>query len=214
MRTPWRGRAQRLLALAGLLLAACQAQRIVEQIAVPGTSELVTVQSVTQRSVYLDAVLVGDRLSGRFFFPAAGDCPRLLAAQASVRYRRVGPWGEVSDADGHCEAVGIGGLGWWRDQNKKQRALGKLRKPARFQVVFSDEAYALARGDFPLAGAIYWPNSQDTIALIPRNEACRQPLERGEAAMEYRTNGPEALVLISPDGICEIEGFVQPVGRP
>jgi hypothetical protein len=195
------------------LLAACQGQNIREQIAVPGTSDLVKVQSVVQRSVYLDAVLVGDRMSGRFFFPAAGECLRLLEAQASVTYRRVGAWGEVSDADGHCEAVGIGGLGWWRDQQRKPRALGKMRKPARFQVIYTDEDYALARGDFPLAGAVRWPLSQDTIAVIPRNEACRQPLERGAAAMEYRASGPEALVLISPDGICEIEGFVQPVGR-
>ncbi len=214
MRTEWRGRARLLVGVTGLVLAACQGQRIREQIAIPGTSDLVKVQSVAQRSVYLDAVLVGDRMSGRFFFPASGDCPRLLEAQASVQYRRVGAWGEVSDADGHCEAVGIGGLGWWRDQNRKQRALGKKRKPARFQVIFTDEAYAFARGDFPLAGAVRWPLAQDTIAVIPRSEACRQPLERGEAAMEYRTNGPEALVLISPDGICEIEGFVQPVGRP
>ena len=41
--------AQCLFALLGLLLAACQGQNIREQIVVPGTSELVNVQSVAQR---------------------------------------------------------------------------------------------------------------------------------------------------------------------
>ncbi len=192
-----------------LMLIACQTN-VGRQVAIPGTSSIVEVQSVSLRSTYLDVVLVGDRFTGRLFFLSSEECRRLLVLDTHVSYRRTGPWGEVNDADGHCEAIGIGALAHWRDQNPKQRKLQRARRTARFQVVFTDEEYALARGRFPLAAAIYWPVSDDTIAVIPRSEACSEPLERGEALMEYRANGPEALVLISSLGTCAIEGFVIP----
>ena len=199
---------------ASLALAACQGRSVLEQLALPGSSESVRVDKVEARSVYLDAVLLGDGFSGRFFFPADEPCRRLLVQGAKRSYRRVGDWGEVTDGDEHCAAVGLAGLAHWRDQHPKPRDLARERRPARFQIVYTDKEYALARGRFPLAGAVYWRRGDDTIAVIPRSDACREPLERGEALMEYRTNGSPALQLLSSEGICPIEGFITPSGRP
>ena len=197
-----------------LVLAACQGRSVIQQMKLPGASEPVRVEKVETRSVYLDAVLVGDHFSGRLFFPANDVCKGLLVKGAERSYRRLGDWGEVTDGEGQCPAIGLGGLEYWRDQNPKPRDLAQKRSPARFEVVYTDEDYALARGRFPLASAVYWKRSDDTLALIPRSDACREPLERGEALMKYRTNGSPALELVSSAGVCPIEGLITPSGPP
>ena len=208
-------RARRRAALCLLLpLLACESGPISRPPSVPGTARPVEVQSVVERSEYLDAVLVGESFSGRRFFPRTGDCPRLLVAGEQRQFRNSGPWGRVDDDEGSCNAVGIGALAHWRNQHRTPRNLSNRRAPARFRVVFTDQEYALARGRFPLATAVFWSMVQDTIAVIPRSVACSEPLERGHASMEYRRSGPEALVLISTLGTCPIEGLVTPLSNP
>lgn len=180
---------------------------------VPFTATDVQVQDAVQRSVYIDTILAGASYSGRLFFPMNEHCRRMLKEGAKLSYKRSGPYGEVSDDQGTCEPVGIGALSQWRDTKPKPRRAGMQRSPAHFEVVFQDDEYAFARGRFPIAAALAWTRSDDTIAVIPLSETCREPLERGQAQVEYRTNGPEALLMISPSGRCPIEGLIIPQGK-
>ena len=180
----------------------------------PFTSTEVQVHGAVARSVYLDTILVGRKFSGRLFFSSTEDCRRMLKEGAALKYTRNGPWGEVSDGQGVCEPVGIGALSQWRDTNPKPRRAGMQRSPAHFEVVFQDDEYAFVRGRFPIAAALGWTRADDTIAVVPLSETCKEPLERGQALVEYRTNGPEALLMISPTGRCAIEGLVIPQRKP
>lgn len=209
------------IALAALLLAAiaCASEGkkdggpIRGGLYVPFTSTEVQVQGAVARSVYIDTILAGSKFSGRLFFTMTEHCRRMLREGATLKYTRSGPWGELSDSEGVCVPVGIGALSQWRDRNRKPRRAGMQRSPAHFEVVFQDDEYALARGRFPMAAALGWTRADDTIAVVPLSETCREPLERGQAAVEYRTNGPEALLLISPSGRCAIEGLIIPQGK-
>jgi hypothetical protein len=79
-----------------------------------------------------------------------------------------------------------------------------------FQVVFSDEKYAFARGRFLLAAAVGWSRADDTVAVIPVSPECHPPLERGVASMQYHERGTHPFTLISDAGLCPILGFIRP----
>ncbi len=181
----------------------------------PGLRTEATVTDVVLRDVYLDVLLESPFWSLRYFFPASEICRRILAPQASVTYVSLGPWGEIQDVQKErCVPAGIGSLQTWRNRKPRPRSRSPIpRRQASFRIVHLDEAYAFARGFFPLASAIGWTGGNDTIGVIPNTEACRPLIEGGTASMEFRPVGPEPFRLVSAAGTCPLAGFIQPLSN-
>lgn len=181
----------------------------------PGFDRGYLVVRVVERAGRLDAVLEKGDERLRFFFPAEGACARIVRAEAWVEYTAYGPLGRIRAGDDVCDPVGIASLRAWRDRRPRPQTPRPVpRARAEFAVIYEDADYVLARGRFPLAGLVGWYGGDDTIALVPRTDACALVLARGVASMEYRPSGPQVFTLLSDADSCPIEGFVLPESRP
>ncbi len=178
---------------------------------VPFSSTDVQVQTVYTRQAFIDATFAGSGFSGRLFFRREQECSRLIVAGKALSYERVGSWGRVSGDGVTCEPVGIGTLAIFRDMAPRQRSgRGLPRLAAEFREVWRDDEVVFLRGRFSMAGRIGWVRSDDTLAVVGNSEACSEPIEAGRAMLEFRTNGPDALRLISTLGNCPLEGLIIP----
>ena len=206
-----------LLAVLSLALASCSS-RAAKQLrqTVPGTRAPAFVTQVAIRGEYLDATLEGETFRLRFFFRPSELCAQLLRENTWVDYRSLGQWGRVQVEDEEfCEPVGIASLPEWR--NRQPRSSGRGVKPrgtARFEIFYTDDEVVLARGRFPLATRVGWSRWDDTVAIFPNTDACREPLERGVAPIEFRHHGPRPLELVSAQGPCPVLGFAIPTPTP
>jgi hypothetical protein len=178
---------------------------------VPGITAHYQVTAIVQRGAYLDALVQQKGSSLRFFFPASDACRRVIAIEASVEYKADGPLGRFERGGEVCEPLGVASLAAWRDRGPRGATRPVPRRPANFRVIYEDDDLVMVRGRFPFTGKIGLSGGEDTIALIPRTEACRRIIERGQASLEYRDSGPDPYRLITPEGRCPIEGFVQPL---
>ena len=209
---------RRTSSLAGLLVLALVGCRgpVGKQLAprLPGARTAVEVTNVTARGAYLDAVLLAETFRLRFFFPANEVCERVLRAEDIAEYRSRGPLGQLQSGELICEPVGIASLAAWRDRRPRRSGSPVPRATARFEVIWADEEITLVRGRFPLAGQIGWTGGDDSIAVIPRTEACRDPIARGVASLEFYRRGPKVYELVSDAGLCPVIGFVLPLREP
>ncbi len=208
-------RTSALAALLVLALISCQGP-VGKQLAprLPGARTAVEVTNVTARGAYLDAVLLAETFRLRFFFPANEVCERVLRAEGMAEYSSRGPLGQVHSGELICEPVAIASLPAWRDRRPRRSGSPVPRATARFEVIWADEEITLVRGRFPLAGQIGWTGGDDSIAVIPRTEACRDPVARGVASLEFYRRGPKAYELVSNAGRCPVIGFVLPLREP
>ena len=204
-----------LALLAVLAGAGCRTQsgepRVRNLPRVPFSSTEVQVQTVHTRSAFIDATFAGRGFSGRLFFRREQDCGRIIVEGKALSYQRTGPWGRISGDGVSCEPVGIGTLAIFRDMKPRQRSgRGLPRAPAEFREVWRDQEVVILRGRFTMAGRIGWTRPDDTLAVVGNSEPCSQPIEAGRAQLEFRTNGPDALRLISTLGNCPLEGLIIP----
>jgi hypothetical protein len=204
-----------LLGAAALAALSCSVARYgAEQVgSIPGLRTPAKVSSVVERGGYLDATLESKYWSFRFYFPDHADCRAIVRPGEDVTYVKAGSLGQVQNpAREVCDPVGIASLREWRDQRPRSRLSEPLpRTRADFEIIYRDEELAFARGRFLLAREIGWPGGDDTIALLPIAEGCQEPLERGVAAMEYRSAGEVPFRLVAGGEDCPILGFVQPL---
>jgi len=206
MRTTRRSLAWLILLLA---LSGCGSGGVADQLT-QGIRELsAEVQSVELHGPILDVVVTGE-VSRRYFLSLTPECRAVAKAGAAVRISPAGPWGRLLRDEWTCIPSGIGSLRYWRN-SRPRPGLGPLpRSRVSFQVVFSDEKYAFARGRFLLASAVGWSRGDDTVAVIPVSPECHPPLERGVASMQYHERGTYPFTLISDSGVCPILGFIRP----
>ena len=122
---------------------------------------------------------------------------------------RTGAWGEIRDAQGFCQPIGIGGLAQWRDRNYRNPRRDRSRARAQYTIMEKGPEFALARGNFPLANLMGF-RGDDVVAVIMNDDACAPPLSRDVSTMEFRTRGSYALMLLSDAGSCAIDGLVIP----
>jgi hypothetical protein len=176
----------------------------------PATSQF-RIESVVRRGPFLDARMSrGDR-EIRFFFPSEDEsCRRVVRTEQHVEYVSTGVLGRMRAGDASCDPVGIGSLDWWGRRGGRREAPPVPRATARFQPFYGDDEVLMVRGRFPLTNLVNWGGGFDTIAVLPRNEACQRLLERGEATIEHRAAGRVPLRLVSSGESCVIEGLVQP----
>jgi hypothetical protein len=199
------------LAFSMLLGCGNQGPRLREPSGIPGTSTEFQVTFVAPRGPYLDAVLERERTSLRLFFPADDVCRRVVRVEAVLDYVATSVPGTVKTAQEECEAVGIGDLRFWRDRRPRQSREVIPRGRAEFTEFYRDSELTLVRGRFPYANQVGWAGGWDTLAALPRNEACDALVARGTASLEFRHAGPDPFRLVTSQGRCTIEGFLRPL---
>ncbi len=210
-----------LAALAAVLCLGCAGQKGPSQATSEKPKESrwqVRVIEVADAGPYLDVRLFGKSVVGRkegerrFFFPASEACKGALVEGSSALYRAVGPFGQFKDLSGQrCDPVGVASLVAWRDARAYRRdPFHAPRVQAEYHTVFENERVLLARGRFPLALEMRWPEPMDSVAVMPADPTCRAALAQGEATMEYHGSGPDVFILEVDEGQCPIVGFAIP----
>jgi hypothetical protein len=208
-------RAAAVLLVVSTLLA-CNTQKTLWGLGLGSFTTDLTVSGVATRSEWLDALVEGHGLSLRTFVLANDVCRRVFEPGAPIDYVERGIGGRFVRGDDSCDAVGFGSPMIDRARRGRPGSLRTApipREQATFRVIFEDEEVILARGRFPLARALGWTGSGDSIAVFPNTELCRVPLERGVASMEFRASGRYTLTLVSSGGQCPFEGLIQPAGQ-
>lgn len=178
-----------------------------------GTREAV-VRSTTARGPYLVTQLGGRGAELAFFAPNDANCAQILVPEASVTYAKRGVFGRISRGDAHCDPVGIASLAAWRNRQPRRPGGPLPRRTVRFAVIHRDADVVLVRGRFPLVGRVGIPAGYDLVAMLPNDDACRAPIERGEASMEFVASGPVAFRLIGAGRLCPVLGFATPLAGP
>lgn len=177
----------------------------------PIASRGVSVLRVEAEGPYLLAdlaVVAGER---RFIAPASEVCARVLAPATTLTYSKHGTFGLFTREGEECEPVGIGSLAAWRDDRPRAPGRPAPRQTARFALYHRGENVVMVRGRFPFANRLGIAGAYDLVALLPDSEVCQRPIERGEAAIEFRDAGDEPFRLIGSEGTCPILGFAAPV---
>ncbi len=180
---------------------------------VPGVSTSYQVSAVAERGEYLDAVLERPGSILRFFFPASEVCRVVVRVESQVAYKTVSVLGTVENEAGVCQSVGIGSLRTWRERRPRQSKKVLPRGSARYRMVYQDDGLTLLRGRFPYANQIGWVGGWDSLAAVPRNDACDRMAERKDATLEYRHAGPDPYRLGTGDNLCVILAFIKPLAR-
>jgi hypothetical protein len=205
----------RTAAGAAALLAAlgCNPSRALYQAGLPGVTTSFSVAKVVERGGYLDTILQGRAGELRVFAPADEICAAVLVPEASVAFASEGAGGKLERNGQVCRGVGRGSLTEWRERRARPENLETAvpRAQASYRVVYRDADVVFLRGRFPLAGLVGWSEVGDTIAVVPDTEICREPIGAGVASLEYRPVGPNVLALVTRQGLCPIEGLLQPL---
>jgi len=170
------------------------------------------------RGGYLDVNLGGRTNDLRFLFPASETCDAVLRPEAEVAYSARGRYGQINGpGDQPCIPLGVGSLRVWRDKGPRPQPVGSSAgsplpaRPARFEVLWRDEAEIFLRGRFPLATWIGMTPAHDLVAVVPNSEPCRQAIRGGQATLEYRFSGPDAYTLmVKPPDKCPVVAFATP----
>ena len=205
---------RRAAAIAALFAAlACNPSRALYQAGLPGVTTPFSVAKVVERGGYLDAILRGKAGELRVFAPADETCAAVLAPEASLAFASEGAGGALERDGRVCRTVGRGSLVEWRERRARPGTLQTTipRAQATYRAVYRDADVVFLRGRFPLAGLIGWSEGGDTIAVVPDTEICREPIAAGVASLEYRPVGPNVLALVTREGLCPIEGLLQPL---
>jgi hypothetical protein len=191
----------------------CNPSRALYQAGLPGVTTPFSVARVVERGGYLDAILRGKAGELRVFAPADEACAAVLAPEATVAFSSEGAGGTMERDGRVCRGVGRGSLEEWRDRRARPGTLQTTipRAQAAYRVVYRDADVVFLRGRFPLAGLIGWSEVGDTVAVVSDTEVCREPIAAGVASLEYRPAGPNVLALVTRQGLCPIEGLLQPL---
>jgi hypothetical protein len=200
---------------AGLAALGCGSDlgpRLEDPSPIPGMKTRYIVAGVVERGDYLDAVLVREDRPRRFFFPASETCRAVVRLEAPVDYESVSVPGTVESPAGVCDAVGIGSLAEWRDRLPRRSMRPVPTGNAVYRSVYQDADLTLVRGRFPYASQIGWVGGWDTLAALPRGEACDALAARGNSTIEFRVAGPQPYRLSSGPEPCPIDAFVKPLG--
>lgn len=210
---------RRVLAPAAAATLACTSMSGVP--ANPFFPETRFVTSVRERGGYLDTQLSGS--PQRFLFPSGPDCAEVLKPEAQVSYSARGRYGELRSpdtGDSLCIPMGVGDLEAWRDRGPRPGRFGFTespvpRRPARFRVVWRDDAELFLRGRWPLASWVGFGHADDLVAVVPNTATCRRLVADGEGTMEYRyTGSPAYALMVAPPESCPIRAFAIPLPGP
>lgn len=193
-------------------------QRSVWQLKVPGVSAPFQVDTVVKRADFLDVTLSSEHLVRRIFADASDPvCRSMLVPGESIRWGSSEPFGPLRRGDERCSVSGIGDLERWRDsRGRRQTARSPLiRTTERYRIAYRGEGFLLARGGFSMGALFGWsPGTDQAFALIPEAPPCELADRDGFATLEYRASGRPALGIVTPSGLCPIEGLISAPREP
>ena len=120
--------------------------------------------------------------------------------------------GTLQQGDRSCVPVGIGRIRSWALRNPTPRKLPILpSQSASFREIYRDSEVVLVRGNFPLAGLVYFSGGRDAVAFLPNTEVCRRYIEQGAGAMQYKRRTEEVIWLGGASARCQILGLARPL---
>ena len=171
-----------------------------------------TIHDVSRHGGYLAASIRGEQQTLAFYFEPTPDCKAMLQEFGEQLYRRRGPLGTLQQGEKSCVPVGIGRIRSWALRHPTPRNLPILpSQPARFRKIYSDSEVVLVRGNFPLAGLVFFAGGRDAVAFLPNIEVCQRYVEQGGGAMQYRRSSQEVVWLGSASARCQILGLARPL---
>jgi len=192
----------------------CNTSKNLWQAGIPGWQTKLWVDDVDTRGDYLEVEVERQELELTSYTRNDEVCRSVLREGQPVTFVETGPRGGFLGENGEtCPAVGIGSLAQWRarrDNPTKHTASPVPRAQAQFRTVYSDDDVVFLRGNFPLANLLGFVSLNDLIAVVEHDDRCRKAIEEGVASMEYRQKGPNVLALVSGNGLCPIQGLLQP----
>lgn len=201
------------VALLALGLLGCAAAPVALEPAAPEPSPRVRLVEGVPVGPYRVADVRGVAGSQRFYFAPGGTCGELLGEGAAF-YLPEGRFGSlVARADGpRCAPVGVADLESWRDGLPQRRSRYLVpREPATLRPAGTAPGLLLVRGSLPLAIELRIPGPGDLVAVVPDDPACRSLLAARSGMLEYRSQGPDPLVLRGREGPCPIRGLALPL---
>ncbi len=180
----------------------------------PAATPRVEIRELSQVGPYLAADVHGAAGTMRFYFATGGSCRAVLQEAASAFYLPQGRFGSLATPaeEGRCEPVGVADLAAWRDRLPRRRSrFLQPREIARFRPAGSGAGVLLARGAFPLAIELLFPNPEDLVAVLPALPACHALLAARSGILEFLAEGPEPLLLRGTAGVCPVHGLAVPL---
>lgn len=198
-------------ALLGFLALACSPQQVGWQLGLPNSKTGFVVLTVAARGGYLDAVLKGPNFNLRTFSADTEECRKVLIPEAEVQYVEGIPGGSFERGDFTCDSAGIGSLAEWRDRRARLAGPPQPRAQASFGRTISDADVIFVRGRFPLTPLVGWTSYYDTVAVLPNTPACEKRADEGVASLEFRTAGPDPLILVGAEEPCPLIGLLRPL---
>jgi len=205
--------------LAAAWLSGCASvQRTAWQLNVPGVSAPFRVELVTNRAGFLDATLSSEHVVRRIF--ADGNdpvCRGMLVPGEEISWGSTEPFGPLKRGDERCSISGIGDLERWRDSRGRRRTARSpvLRSTVRYRIAYRGEGFVLARGGFSMGALFGWsPGTDQAFAMLLVTPPCDLADRDGFATVEYRASGRTALGIVTPQGLCRIEGLISAPREP
>lgn len=202
---------------AGLLAATClvgcaSVARTAWQLEVPGVPAPFQVDTVVKRAAFLDVTLSSKHLVRRIFADANDPvCRSMLVPGESLLWGSSEPFGPLRRGEERCSISGIGDLEHWRDSRGRRQTAHSpvIRATERYRIAYRGEGFILARGGFNMGALFGWsPGTDQAFALIPETPSCELADRDGFTTLEYRASGPTALGIVTPLGVCRIEGLI------
>jgi len=206
------------LLAAACLLGCASVQRTAWQLNVPGASAPFRVDLVIQRAGFLDATLSSEHVVRRIF--ADGNdpvCRGMLVPGEEISWGSTEPFGPLKRGDERCSISGIGDLERWRDSRGRRRTARSpvLRSTVRYRIAYRGEGFVLARGGFSMGALFGWsPGTDQAFAMMLVTPPCDLADRDGFATVEYRASGGTALGIVTPQGMCRIEGLLSAPREP
>ena len=171
-----------------------------------------TVHDAREIGGYLAAQFTRDDETLGFYFRPSDDCRAVLRDGAEIFYEKRGPLGTVVLDERQCVPIGIGQLRAWALRNPTPRDLPILPSlPAHFREIQRGDGLVLVRGDFPLAGLVYFHSGRDAVAFLPDTPECATAIEQGGANMQYKRWAADVVWLGSVTAPCPIRGLAYPL---
>lgn len=187
-------------------------QRTAWQLGMPGVPAPFEVDSVVKRATFLDVTLSSGNVTRRIFTDANDPvCRSLLVVGETLDWGSTEPFGPLRRDDERCSVAGIGDLERWRNTRGRNasRRSPVVRSTERYRIAYRGEGFVLARGGFSIGALFGWsPGTDQAFILFPDTPACELADRDGFATLEYRPSGSTALGIVTPRGLCRIEGLI------
>jgi hypothetical protein len=140
-----------------------------------------------------------------------------------VDYVAVRPGPGVRNVEGRCDPVGILSLAEWVKRYPSHLTPAEPVRDISFEVFYTDDDVALARGEFHFKGYRMVQQLQPSvrgrttaitkeikvIGVIPNTPECQKSIQEGKATAEFHPDTDQPFQLRSGDDVCPLLGLAR-----